>query len=976
MTQQEIIEKLSDKTTSLIEVYLELQQHFEKKYGTDTVVVMEVGSFFEVYGVDNEKEKIGKPKEIAQLLNLQLTRKNKTIATNNAKNPLLAGFPTASFQRYMNRLLQEEKYTIVLIRQKGVPPNVTRYIDTILSPGVHFDFSSKKSSNFLTSLVMEQSQKIFSVGYSNVDVTTGKTHIQEIHGTQDDPTYALDGIFKLLQTFPTKEVIIQTTEDIDLEILRNYLELPENCIRLQQKRHPIHYQNEILGRAFTIESFMTAVEYLSLERRPLASQALSSLIEFVIEHDVDLTERLCKPQELSDSGFLYLGNNPLEQLDILSSEQHDTSLISLFNNTTSALGSRLFVQRITCPITDPYTLKERYDLCDAVSDQSDDISRKLSCVYDLERILRRIKLSRLHPFEVNYLHDSLEAAYDILEMLESSSGLPLLTQFQKHKDELAQCLEGLRKTFDLDATTKTHFYGIEGSLFQIGFDKALDELVSEQTQIENELELVRTKFLELLEKKTGKYEASFVQIKQLDKEGHHLSITKSRFSLIEDALENQFVSIGGTVYALTDFDYRHQTTNVKITAKILSDLSTQIVSVQTRLIAHTKHLFKKQLQIIDENFSEVIENCSHFLAQIDVANTTARNAKQFRLTRPQILPKQYSFLQAEKLRHPLVEAREENGIYVPNTICIGDEPSHMESLFEQGTKGILLYGINSSGKSSLMKSIGIAILLAQSGMYVPAQKLIFSPYEQLFTRIKSKDDFQKGLSSFAVEMTEMKNIFNRSTAKSLILGDEISRGTEMLSSLAIITASIERLSEIDAQFVLTTHLHQLPNMDEIKNLTGISSVHLGVSFDSEHDRLIFERILQVGSGSSVYGLEFAQSLHMDPAFLKKATAIRKKLAGELSDIELLTGKKTSSYNKGVFVTTCSICHNDCDEVHHITPQHLADEDGNLKHFHKDHKYNLIPLCESCHHDVHSGKLIIEGYMMTSDGLKLHYESKS
>ena len=150
-------------------------------------------------------------------------------------------------------------------------------------------------------------------------------------------------------------------------------------------------------------------------------------------------------------------------------------------------------------------------------------------------------------------------------------------------------------------------------------------------------------------------------------------------------------------------------------------------------------------------------------------------------------------------------------------------------------------------------------------------------------------------------------------------------------------------------------------------------MHLSVRYDRDNDKLIFDRILQAGSGSSVYGLEFAQSLHMDEKFLEMAVNIRKELSHDYDDIELLTKKKTSIYNKKLFVTNCSICKEKVDDVHHISPQQIADKNGNIGHFHKDHKYNLIPLCKKCHDDIHHGHLKVKGYKMTSDGLELEVE---
>ncbi|MBT6334510.1 MAG: DNA mismatch repair protein, partial [Candidatus Magasanikbacteria bacterium] len=162
MNTEDIQALLNDKKRSLLEAYLELHTHFETVYGPNTLLLMEVGSFFEIYGVDNDKETIGKPREIADILNIQLTRKDKRVKENNAKNPLMAGFPTATFDRYITRLIQEKKYTIVIIRQKGTPPNIIRYVDNILSPGVNIDYCIDHQDNFIASIIVEKHHDIYS----------------------------------------------------------------------------------------------------------------------------------------------------------------------------------------------------------------------------------------------------------------------------------------------------------------------------------------------------------------------------------------------------------------------------------------------------------------------------------------------------------------------------------------------------------------------------------------------------------------------------------------------------------------------------------------------------------------------------------------------------------------------------------------------------------------------------------------------
>jgi DNA mismatch repair protein MutS len=217
---------------------------------------------------------------------------------------------------------------------------------------------------------------------------------------------------------------------------------------------------------------------------------------------------------------------------------------------------------------------------------------------------------------------------------------------------------------------------------------------------------------------------------------------------------------------------------------------------------------------------------------------------------------------------------------------------------------------------------------------------------------------------------ELKNIFNRANSNSIVLGDEIAHGTETLSAVAIVAAAIARLVEKGANFLFATHLHQLVELEEIKRLPGVVAKHLSVHYDGK--KLVYDRKLKDGSGSTLYGLEFAKSIEMDPLFLQKAEQIRKKLARDYSELELLTRRKSSRYNRDLYIATCAICGKPVEEVHHIREKSKSDGRfiGPLP---VNHKYNLLPLCKYHHQLVHQGRLIIKGFITTSEGIQLHWE---
>ncbi len=968
---------LNQKGKLLTQIYFELQEYYQNKYGPNTLVLMEVGSFFEVYEVNNDSLKIGKAKEIAEFLNIQLTRKNKSILENSIENPLMAGVPAVSLERYLAKIVQSRKYTVVLIRQKGVPPNVKRYISNIISPGTNFEYQNDAKENNIASILVDQSNGQWLIGYAAIDVTTGKTIVNEIYSNRDDKSYALDELFNLLQSYNTSEVIITLeNRDIDKEWLLNYLELKNTPHTFNQKRLKIDYQNELFANVFEIKSFLSPIEYLDLERYPLTTEALAILIDFIIEHDESLIQKMNRPIFLGNNRYLYLGNNALEQLGIISRDPNEVTLLELIDKSCTAFGKRLLKERLLNPICSIEILNERYDLSQKVTPFIEQFSTYLKQIYDLERLGRKIKLLRLHPVELTYIAMSLESIKNLFALCKKAQ----IAVDEKMQNFLAEFLSYIKKSFDLDKCAKFRLEQIDENIFQEGIYPAIDTLIQKQKKELNKLNIVAEHIQKLLERdKLILTATNPVQIGYLESEGYHIILTKNRFNAIKKVLLESFVTIEDKHYFFKDFHFKLLKNSVKIYAPLFEEITSIVESNQVKLIALVKERYLEALDIIQKRYSLLIEQLCSFIANIDVAVSNAKCAKEMNLTRPILV--EGNFFEAIALRHPIIEANEKHGIYIPNDIYLGEpnDTKHdhimLHASNNQRVQGVLLYGINSSGKSSLMKSIGLSVILAQAGFFVPAVELKMGVFEKLFTRIVSRDNLYKGLSTFSVEMMELKNIFNRADEKSLILGDEISQGTETLSALAIVSSAILRLLELGSYFVFATHLHNLTQIDAIKKAKNLIFLHLGVHYDPISDKLIYDRKLKIGTGDSLYGLEFAKSLHMDEKFLQKAYEIREELLKGGSELKRLKKAKKSRYNKTLFQVKCALCDAPVDEIHHIAPQHLANETGHIAHFHKNHRYNLIPLCKKHHDLVHQGKIIINGFVMTSNGLELHFEEK-
>jgi len=318
-----------------------------------------------------------------------------------------------------------------------------------------------------------------------------------------------------------------------------------------------------------------------------------------------------------------------------------------------------------------------------------------------------------------------------------------------------------------------------------------------------------------------------------------------------------------------------------------------------------------------------------------------------------------SYVEFTDLRHPIVEQLIKSKYeYIPHSLTLG-----------KGTNGIMLYGLNSAGKSVLMKAIGISVIMAQCGFYVPAKKFKFYPYNALYTRITGTDNIFKGLSSYMLEMTELNCIIKRADDRTLIIGDEICRGTEQISGNIIVASTIIKLLNQKSNFIFATHLHDIMNLEQIKVRNDLKAYHLSVSY--KDGQLFYDRQLREGVGDRIYGITIAEYVINDKEFKDIMVNFKK---------DILDNKITySKYNQKLIMDKCAVCGAKGSDknrliTHHINFQKDC-EKGVVKdkpYINKNDEINLVCICEECHEKVHHGNLVIEGKTYTSDGMKLNY----
>ena len=367
----------------------------------------------------------------------------------------------------------------------------------------------------------------------------------------------------------------------------------------------------------------------------------------------------------------------------------------------------------------------------------------------------------------------------------------------------------------------------------------------------------------------------------------------------------------------------------------------ELCHTRTSLKQTLKDLFVKSFGQFVQRFETLqpeLDTVIQFVTKLDVIQTKASIAQKYKYCKPTLVDSSKSFVDAKKLRHVLIE-QFQSEVYVANDVALGN-----------GMDGLLLYGTNAVGKTSLIRALGIAVVMAQAGLYVPCASFTYKPYRCLFTRILGNDNLFKGLSTFAVEMTELRNILKRCDDHSLVLGDELCSGTETQSAISIFVAGIQHLHQRKSSFLFATHLHEITTYEEILSLDTVQMKHMAVVYNAELDQLVYDRTLKEGPGHHLYGLEVCKSLQLPSDFMEAAYQIRSKYHSPS-----LLSLKPSRYNAQKLVGRCEKCGDTGKEVHHLHFQKEAVEGFiHTPHaiFHKNHAANLMTVCERCHHELH------------------------
>lgn len=968
---------------ALIQEYFKLSADYQAQYGSETILLMQVGSFMEMYGPGT------KIHEVSKICGLNVSHKNA--GPKEESGTLMAGFKENFVDKYLVKI-QEAGYTAVVYTQNPDNPS-DRSLFCIVSPGTFF-YTEPQAEQITNNIMCVWISTIYSriqkktmcyVGVANVDIYTGTTHVfqYETEYTPNSPP-VFDQLERIVSIHhPLETILISNLCESDLTTIIQYSGInskknhmvDEESTQAQNSAKQV-YQKEIYTKFYGREyvDILTADIY----NNNMASQSLCYLLNFIHQHNPSLLNKIKLP--IFDNNYsnrLVLANHSLKQLNIIDDgtfKGKQSSLVKLLNECFTPMGKRQFESQLLAPITSPKELNEKYDLIDHINSTYSaefliGICSRLSTICDITKCIRQLHMFNIAPKLLFSLHQSVETVGQVYEMVREDNRMfrvgiedaPLSVSIDTVGLHLRQYLD-LELCKDISATK-----GFDVNFFRSGMYPQLDALVDKLEISKKKIEFFQSIFndvLEATESKKGTKQAAkaakteFIKLEMSDKSPPILCCTQKRFELLKSKFPAK--NSNATQYNLPQQRYgvlvskenlsciKSRSSSVTIHHDQLSEACEEYFNTNEEIKRTVGVIYTEYVARLEAIHTD-LEQIERFVTDIDLACCKSLISRKYGYCRPRLWVDQpKAFVRATGLRHPIIEILQENEEFVPNDLTIGAD----------NQDGILLYGVNMAGKTSLIRALGMSVIMAQAGLFVPATSFEFKPYNYIFTRIIGNDNLFKGLSTFAVEMVELKTILSMSDADSLVLGDEVCSGTETVSACSIFVSALQQLTEKRASYVFATHLHEIVDFEEITEMKSrtLSIKHMDVRYDATRGSLVYNRKLLEGSGSKMYGLEVCKSLHMPTGFLEGANQIRLKYFSTIENDSLLE-QRASSYNPKKLVGLCEKCRGkQGTEVHHIALQKDADAFGFVvkdgKRIHKNNLQNLMTVCDKCHKTIH------------------------
>jgi DNA mismatch repair protein MutS len=954
---------------SLIDDYFRRWQLSQEQHGPDSCLLMQVGSFYESYSADADGGRVGNCERLARLLNIVLTKKNKKDPSCGRKNPFMVGFPTLALPKYLPVLL-DAGLVVVVVDQAPEDPTKREQVE-VFSPGTFTELPTESLRDctnadvVLLTVVVEQLGRGTAFGACTINATTGVCLVSEKLCNAGEVLQGLDMLEGSAQVTQPREVIWCVLErerqarmpaevPRSTETLRSMFRMALQVRLLDPlavgELERADAQALLLGETFPPRSedssMLSPLERLDLERFPFAALALCLGLSHLHGQSPERARGLLPPVLVGfQSGSMSLDGRTLVQLSVLPSPGCPEALSKLLDHTLTPMGKRLLREHLSAPLTCLDAIEDRLRRLDSMLDMPPDdieaLRAGLRGVGDLPRLLRRLCVSP-QLADLRSLHDSCAA---LVSMRRATTGLEIDLS-------VADLAIG-------DIQDRFHVQGL--TALQSSTGNPLEEVdlvlkglrrasVASQGEVSERLSRARHVRSRLFDRATdfGDLAGVKVNVAASDLEGFFLTCNPTAGAVLHERLPDK-VTVVKSLKSM-----------VKVSGAEIRELSDELMELRAQLMLDMQDLV---LECVGQLDKPSLQSLADAVARLDLLQSHAQAAVALRLCRPILKDdKRGSSLRVRDLRHPLIEAAQQQVRYVPYDVVVGAECT-----------GWVVYGVNSGGKTSLLKSVAVAVILAQAGVYVPASEMELTPFHDIVTQVDFHDDMFKGRSSFVVEMMGLGVILCRAGPHTLVVCDEVTKGTEVLSGTAIFVATVRTLRLRGARFLFSTHLHGAAAF--LEQDPGLQICHLAVQVDGD-GTVIFERQLKQGPGPSLYGLEIAQAVLSDPDFLRAADQIRDSLLDPETATPTATPRR-SRYNTRKLVSKCELCgyrpvkHTDCPlDTHHLRPRSEALPGARFSDGERLNALNnLAALCKECHDKVHKENQFLN-YVNTSKGVQL------
>ena len=806
-----------------------MKQYFQvKSKYPDAILLFRVGDFYETFGEDAIKA--------SKILGIVLTRRN-----NGGVDLELAGFPFHSVDVYLPRLVRAG-YRVAICEQLEKPSPlkklVRRGVTEVITPGVTTDdkLLDINKNNYLASIFTGKKEQI---GVALLDISTGEFMVSE-----GDWAY----IDKILQSFLPSEIIFQKSRKSDFEM------------RYGDKFYIYTLDEWVFTEDFTREKLLQHFDVQSLkgfgiEGMEVACVAAGAALHYLATTENTNLKHILSVSKIQADHYVGLDRFTIRNLELISSNhEQGTSLIEVMDKTISPMGARLLRKWVLLPLKSVKSVEERLEMVAFFIQENDlknELENHIRLIGDLERLISKVPLGKVNPREVGQIKKALLAISDIKLQLQNTPNDAL----KRLSDGLNPC-KILTEVIDKQLVEDAPLNLTKGNVIANGADAELDDY---RHVVANAKELL----LDIQTKESVRTGIQNLKIGFNNVFGYYLEVTnkyKDRFVIPPDWIRKQTMTSGE----------RYITPELK-------ELESKILGAEEKISALEERLFQNLVACVAE-YIQPIQHNAQLVARIDCLLSFAKIAQKNNYCRPEI--NDSLSIDIKDGRHPVIEQNLPIGEqFVPNDVFLDNENQQV----------LMITGPNMAGKSAFLRQSALICLMAQMGSYVPASSAKIGYLDKVFTRVGASDNISSGESTFMVEMNETASIMNNVSERSLILLDEIGRGTSTYDGISIAWSVAEYLHDngiAAPKTLFATHYHELSELSEkfprIKNFT--------VSVKEIGQKIIFLRKMIEGSSQHSFGIHVARMAGMPKSIVERANQILLQLeekhitdGGEVSD---------------------------------------------------------------------------------------------